>query len=133
MIQTARFDFDIYQGGELAVWFDIVLPDGTIADPPTYGIGYTYAALDIRDKPASDGGVSVLDEPLTTDNGGIVLGLVTDADGVEHSGYWWASSADTALLVPWGDGWYDMELGEDPNKQKPFAGIARLIPEATLI
>lgn len=133
MIQTARFDFDIYQGGELAVWFDIVLPDGTICDPPTYGIGYTYAALDIRDTSASDGGVSVLTEPLTTDNGGIVLGLVEDADGVEHSGYWWMSSTDTADLIPWGEAVYDMELGDDPNKQKPFAGIVRLIPEETLI
>ena len=134
MIQASRFDFDIYQGGELAVWFDIVLPDGTIVDPPNYGAGYSYAALQVRDKPASEGGVALF--TLTTDgdqDGVIVLGLTTDADGVQHSGYWWASSAVTAAIVPWGDSQYDMELGVDPNKQKCLFGIARLVPEETLV
>ena len=79
------FPLVIQQGATLGVWFALKQPNGTIANPLTTGGGYSIAKLQIRDKSASDSGTVLLE--LTTANGGITLGALTDANGASQSGY----------------------------------------------
>lgn len=124
-----RFDLVIRQGATLQVWFDVVFPDGSIADLPNVGDGYTIGRLQVRDKPRSLGGTVLLD--LNTDNGGVVLGLMTDADGVQHSGYLYATAAATEALEPWGEGVHDFEVSDGANVHRLLEGVATLSLEAT--
>lgn len=128
------YPLDIVQGATFYKPFAIEDPDGVTYDLATEGDGYTVGRLQIRDKAASDGGVVILE--LTTDNGGVVIEAFTDGAGRDWSGYWFASAAATAALVPWGEGQYDFEIadsaGEAARKERPFFGDARLLPEVTL-
>lgn len=118
----------IQQGATFKFWFALRLPDGSVANPTTSG--YTIARLQVRDKAASDGGTVLLS--LTTDNGGIALGALTDAEGRTWSGYLYASAAATAALVPWGDGVYDLELSDGSDVIRLMEGVAILSPEVSI-
>lgn len=123
MMEPAYYPLRIYQGADLKVWFAIQMPSG-VADPPTVGDGYTEGWLQVRDKPASDGGTVLLE--LTTDNGGIVLGLETDADGAQWSGYLYCSAWATAELPAWGEAQYDMFISNGSNVEPVLYGPATL-------
>ena len=117
----------VQQGATFKFWFALRLPNGTIVDPTTTGSGYTIGRMQVRDKA---GGTLLLD--LNTTNGGVSLGLVTDADGRQWSGYLYASAAATAALVPWGDGVYDLEISDGVDVIRVLQGPCVLSPEVTV-
>jgi len=125
------FPLVIQQGANLGVWFALRQPDGSIANPLTTGGGYSVAKLQVRDKAATDGGTVLLE--LTTGNGGITLGALTDAAGASQSGYLYASAQATAMLVPWGEAVYDLKLSDGVNVATILFGPAILVPAATLM
>ncbi len=123
---TEDYTLTIEQGSTLKVWWALELLNGSVADLPAIGTGYTVGRLTVRDR---YGGAELLS--LTTANGGIVLGLMTDTDGAQWSGYLYASATATAALVPWGDAVYDLEISDGSDVVKPFRGVAILVPETT--
>lgn len=101
---------------------------GVVIDYANYSV--TVATLDVAEY---FGGPSVLAEPLTTTNGGIVLGKYTDTQGKEWSGYVYMSAADTAALTEWGDGVWDLVIGDGAGWTKTlFRGTAVLDPEVSI-
>ena len=120
----------IQQGATFKFWFALRLANGTIQDPPAIGGGYTIGRLQVRDKVASDGGTLLLE--LTTANGGVSLGLVTDADGRQWSGFLYASASATAALLPWGDAVYDLEISDGLDVIRVLQGPCILSPEVTV-
>lgn len=103
----------IKQGQTLEGWINLRNQVNAIINPTTEGPGYTYAWAQVRDKAASDGGTILLS--LTTANGGISLGVVTDSEGAQHSGSFYASPAATKALQPWGDGVFEIWMRDAAN------------------
>lgn len=126
----ARHDLIIRQGEDFQFWFAVDLPDGSTANLPNIGEGYTIGRMQVRDKPASEGGVVLLE--LTDENGGVWLDYQIDADGVPWSGYLYASANATAALVPWGEAVWDFEISNGSNVRKVLYGSATLEPEITV-
>jgi hypothetical protein len=125
-----RFDLIIEQGTTLKAWFAVKTPDGTVRDLVLDG--YSTARLQVRDKPATQGGTVRLS--LTTANGGIVLAKQTDADGRVWTGYLYASATTTGNLSGWGRGGYNMEIVKDGNPDEVITllrGFATLEEEWT--
>lgn len=102
---------------------------GEVIDFPDHGI--TEGRLQVRTNTLSGGGALLMD--LTTDNGGIVLGLYEDGTGAWWSGYLYAPAEDTALVEPWGDGFYDLKLWTPDLlwRKTIFSGPALLYPTIT--
>lgn len=117
----------IFQGMTFKHWIALRLPDGTIVDPTTTGGGYTIGRMQVRDKA---GGTLLLD--LSTDNGGVSLGLTTDADGRQWSAYLFASASATAALTEWGEGQYDFEISDGFDVIRVLQGPCTLSPEITV-
>ncbi len=126
MALPERFSLTINQGETLKRWFAVRLPNGTVANLPTQGSGYTIGRLYVRN---AYGGDLLL--ALTTTNGGIVLGLMTDSQGQQWSGYIYAPASATAALTPWGNGVYDFEISDGSDVIRVAQGDARLSREAT--
>ena len=115
----------IEQGVTNRKTFRLHTPAGTIIDPVAEG--YTSAVLQVRTAPLSEGGDLLLN--LTTANGGIVLGLYTDADGAQWSGRIYISQASAALLTPWGEGVYDLLMTHSSGQvDKAAYGPAVCVP-----
>jgi hypothetical protein len=125
MALPERFELIVDQGATLKHWFAIKKPDGTIADLPNEGGGYSTGWLRVRSEYS---GTLVLD--LTTDNGGVVLGLMMDAQGQLWSGYVYAPASATAVLTPWGDGVFDLDISDGSDVIRIMTGPARLRREA---
>ncbi len=94
------FPLVIEQGSTLKFWFAVQDTDGTIRD--LIADGYSTARLQVRDKPADQGGTVRLS--LTTANGGINLTRQYDLpEGDPNrrlwSGYLYASATTTAALT----------------------------------
>jgi hypothetical protein len=107
MTLPETFHFVIEQGKTFKWWFAIEYPDGQVANLPADG--YSIARLQVRPMLANQAfGDAVL--TLTTENGGIVLGLIPDGAGMIWSGYLYASPTTTATLTPWGLGLAELEL-----------------------
>lgn len=129
-MEPHEYNLKIVQGATFYHPFAIDLPDGSTMDLLTEGGGYTIGRLTIRDKYPADGGEVIL--LLTNDNGGVVIGPFTDGNGVDWSGYWFASATQTAALIPFGEAVWDFEVSDGLRVERPFYGIARLLPEVTL-
>lgn len=98
---------------------------GAVIDP--VALGYTAAVLQVRTAHLGDGGELLIN--LTTSNGGIVLGLQTDDNGVQRSGRIYISQAAAARLVEWGEGVYDMLMTHSSGQvDKAAYGPAVLAP-----
>ena len=126
MALPQRYTLTIHRGATLKRWFALRYPDGAIADPTTAGDGYTDGRLVVRD---TYSGSELLN--LTTENGGVTLGLLTDAEGRQWSGFLFASAAATATLVDWGDGVFTFEIGNGSDVIRVAEGVAILSPETT--
>ena len=125
-MQPHRHDLTIIQGATFYFPFALDLTDGTVADPPNVGDGYTIGRATIRDEYGGDALVE-----LTTDNGGVVIEHATDADGVTWSGYLFMSPEATAALTDWGDAVWDLEISDGTRVYRVLSGIATLSPEST--
>jgi len=104
----------IKQGETLTGWINLWHEDNTLIDPPTEGPGYTIGWAQVRNTVSTDPDSVVLLE-LSTDNGGMTLGTITDSDGVDHSGSFYASPAATAALLPWGEGLFEIWMRDAGN------------------
>lgn len=125
-MQPARYDITVIQGDTFGLWFRILLPNGTVANPPAIGDGYTIGRLTIRDTYDGDELVS-----LDTDNDRLTLGLTTAADGSQWSGFAMLDASSTALFTVWGDGVYDLKISDGLHVHTVLFGTARLMPAAT--
>ena len=121
----ARHDITIVAGDTFGLWFALDLPDGTVADPPNVGDGYTIGRLTVKDE---YGGTDLL--VCDTDNSRLTLGLTTDADGVEWSGYATAGPGATDI-TDWGEGAYDLKISDGVHVHTVLFGTAKLQPAAT--
>lgn len=119
-MKPARHDLTIYQGDTFGLWFRIRLANGTVADPPNIGDGYTFGRLTVRD---TYGGTAQL--VCDTDNGLLVLGLETDASGAQWSGHATAGPEATDIEA-WGDGVYDLKISDGVHVHTVLFGTARL-------
>jgi hypothetical protein len=92
--------------------------------------GYTSAKLQIRTAHLSEGGDLLL--TLSTDNGGVVLGLYDDGTGTLWSGYIYAGATTTAALTPWGEGVFDFAATHESGQVDTIArGPSVLVPQVT--
>jgi hypothetical protein len=128
-MQPQRYDLTIVQGTTFYLPFAIDAPDGTTYDLAAEGDGYTIGLAQVRTAPLSEGGELLLD--LTTANGGIVIAPFTDGNGLDWSGYLFATAATTAMLVPWGEAVWNLEISDGVRVEHPLFGVAQLFPEVT--
>lgn len=120
----------IVQGKTWRFWFAVQYPDGEVVDLPAEG--YTTARMQVR----SDYDQAVVFD-LTTENGGIVLGLMSDGDPVapmDWSGYLYLPASTTAAAQPFGLGKYDLEAYHESSPDEVLdilKGPAVLVQEVT--
>ena len=124
MTLPERYKLTIRQGETLKRWFALRYPDGSIADLAAEG--YTTGRLFVRPDYGED---AVLE--LTTANGGVVIDYAPDAAGRSWSGYLYASATSTAVLTPWGEGVFDLEVSNGLDVIRVMEGPAVLAQEAT--
>lgn len=130
------FNLIIEQGTTFKFWFAVRTTDGVIRD--LIAEGYSTGRLQVRDKPASQGGTVKLS--LTTANGGINMTRQYDLpegdpNRRQWSGYLYASATATAALTDWGLGGYNFEIVKDSNAGEVITvlrGDAVLEPEWTV-
>lgn len=87
-------------------------------------IGFTSGILAIKD---AYYGEDVI-EPLTTDNGGVVIEYAADAKGAYWSGRIYLSADQTDALEEWGEGVFDFEISDGLRVKNVAEGIAVLRP-----
>lgn len=122
----AKYNLTILQGSSFQRWFALKTPAGTVMNLATTGGGYTIGKATIRDR---IGGNVMLQ--LTTAGGGVSLTYAADANGTFWSGYIQANAAQTAVLVPWGRGVWDLEISNGTHTYRIFEGYATLSPEVS--
>jgi hypothetical protein len=121
-----RYKLTVIKGDTLGRYFRIRLADGTVADLPNVGSGFTYGEAKIIPEIGEDPVAT-----FTTDNGGIVLGLQTLSDGSQWSGLLFMSAATTGNLDDWGDGEWSLKISDGVNEQTCFVGPSVLRETAT--
>lgn len=133
-----RFDLTIEQGSTFKYWFAVRDTDGVIVDLGAEG--YNVAHLQVRDRPASQGGTLQIEFSNTYNGYGlIVLGLqydlpIGDPNRRQWSGYIYASAPVTANLRDWGLGGYNFEISKSSTPDEVITimrGTAALEPEWT--